>query len=107
MNDSSFVRSARFDKGVLIVAVVLGLLSGVVEGLGHMIFVKLDLLGNAWYPIIWITPFFNGLVVGSMGLALTLGLSLVGNHRRVRTFVVFMLMFASFLPPLALMLYER
>jgi len=87
-------------------AVVLGLVGGLLEGVGHMLLQQLNILSNVWYPIIWIAALFNGLLLGVLGLALSAGLSVLPNRPRLRTVVVFILALAAGLPWLALMLKE-
>jgi arylsulfatase A-like enzyme len=87
-------------------AVVLGIASGLLEGVGHMALQKMNLLENVWYPIIWIAAAFNGVVVGLLGVMVSLVVARFPNYPRLRTLAVFIIVLAAYLPCLALMLKE-
>ena len=84
-------------------AVVLGIGSGLIEGVGHMALQRMNLLENVWYPIIWIAAVFNGIVVTALAAVLSLTLGRNPDRLRLRTAAVFLVIFAAVLPCLALM----
>jgi len=87
-------------------AVVLGIASGLIEGVGHMVLQKMNLLENVWYPIIWIAAVFNGIAVGLLGVLLSLVVARFPGSPRLRAFAIFTVVLAAWLPCLALMLKE-
>src|SRR5262245_13373977 len=86
-------------------AVVLGLVSGLVEGVCHLALQRLNILENVWYEIVWIAAFFNALALVALAAVFV---ALIGraNSGRVRSFAVFSLAIVAVLPCLALMLKE-
>ena len=84
---------------------VLGLVSGLVEGVFHLALQRLNILENVWYEIIWIAAFFNALVLA--GAALVLGaIAARTRSARFQSFAVFSLAIVAVLPCLALGLKE-
>ena len=86
--------------------VVLGLMSGLMEGAGHMALHRLSVLDNSWYPIIWIAAVFNGLLVGTAGLIAAAIVARRPDSQRVRAAAIFSLFLLAIVPVLALMLKE-
>jgi arylsulfatase A-like enzyme/uncharacterized membrane protein (GlpM family) len=85
---------------------VLGLMSGLMEGVGHMALHRLSVLDNSWYPIIWIAAVFNGFLVGTAGLVAGAIVAGRPDSQRLRTAAIFSLFLLSIVPVLALMLKE-
>lgn len=89
-----------------ILGAVLGLSAGLLEGVGHMLLLRLEVLDNSWYPIIWIAAVFNGLLVGAAGVAAAAMLAVRPASSRLRRMAVFSLFTLAVVPVLALMLKE-
>jgi len=86
-------------------AVGLGLVSGLVEGLFHIALQRLNILENVWYEIVWIAAFFNALALATAALVLGAIAARTGSTR-FRSFAVFSLAIVAVLPCLALGLKE-
>jgi arylsulfatase A-like enzyme len=84
----------------------IGLTSGLIEGVGHMVLQRLQILDNSWYPIIWIAAIFNGLLVGGAGVIFAALFALWPAGARARRVAVFSLFLLAFLPVFALMLKQ-
>src|SRR5689334_209968 len=93
--------SGNFGSNLLKMALVLGLVSGVVEGIGHLALQRLNILENVWYEIVWIAAFFNALALVALA-AVFAAIIQRADSRRLRSFAVFSLAIAAVLPCLAL-----
>lgn len=69
---------------VLLMAVWLGLLSGLVEGAGWMIIQRFDRLTNLWTQVVWIAPVVNAITFLVVGLLLVPGLRLLPERWRAQ-----------------------
>jgi len=87
-------------------AISLGAVGGLLEGVGHMVLQKLDILENSWYQIIWIASWFNGLLAGVVGLVVVIGVWLLGRRSWARHLGALLIAFAAVLPVMALLLKE-
>lgn len=96
----------KADRSLPLLGVVLGLNTGLLEGVGHLVLQRLGVLDNSWYPIIWIAAVFNALVVGSAGLIAAAVVSRRPADTRLRTLAVFSLILLAIVPLFALMLKE-
>jgi arylsulfatase A-like enzyme len=112
MNGAPMTSRTRTDpatrpaQGLLALALSLGLLGGLLEGVIHIVIQKAGVLENSWYPIVWIAAVFNGALLGVLGV---LGVGLVSIAPRrpwMGPLVVFGLASAAFLPWLSLLLKE-
>ncbi len=88
------------------VGLVLGLVSGLIEGGLHLLRQRLDILDNSWYSIIWIAAVFNGLLVGAAGVLAGVVVARRPATRRLYVGMAFSLWFLALVPVLALMLEE-
>ncbi|MEO6224082.1 MAG: sulfatase [Vicinamibacterales bacterium] len=93
-------------RSLIALGVVLGLISGLTEGVGHMVLQRLNVLDNSWYPIIWSAAVFYGLALGGVGLLAATVASRHPGSTRLLTTGVFSLFFLSIVPVMALMLKE-
>jgi arylsulfatase A-like enzyme len=84
-------------------ALVLGIVSGFFEGAVHMVLQRY-MLGGVWYQIIWIAAVFNALLLVAMAAALSALLTFRAVRSRGRHALVFLLVFAAWLPCITLML---
>ncbi len=97
--------SVRLSRDLLLVALVLGLTGGLLEGVIHIALQKLGFLENSWYQIIWISAAFNGALLGLLAL-LAAPILAASASRRIEVSVVFSLVAAAVLPWLSLLLKE-
>ena len=103
-NTVSSQRSAAAD--LVTIAVVMGLASGLMQGLVHVGLQQLNFLEHVWYQILWIEPVFNGLLLLVTGLILAAALSRFGTHAGARRFSIFILSLVALLPVIVLALKE-
>ncbi len=97
----------RYSLGdVLAVALTLGLAGGIIEGPGHILIQRLNLLDNVWYAILWIAPVFNGLLVALVGLAAWAVILLFPQRPLARRLAIFVVVLAACLPWVVLLLKE-
>lgn len=94
------------DRRFLSTAIILGITSGLIEGVGHLVLQRLNVLDNSWYEIIWIAALFNGLLLLLAGIALTAAFSVLPDRMRSNTAFVFTMALTALMPCLALMLKE-
>jgi arylsulfatase A-like enzyme len=99
------VSHSSIDRDLLWFGAALGLMSGLVEGPGHMLLQRFDALDNSWYPIIWIASIFNAALLLALAIVAS-GVVRLLPQKRVRNAMLFGLVFAAFLPVFALILKE-
>ena len=93
-------------RKLITMGIVLGLTSGLVEGVVHMGLHRVSVLDNSWYPIIWIAAVFNALIVGAAGVVMAAIVSRRPHSVPLRWTAVFALFLLAIVPVLALMLKE-
>jgi arylsulfatase A-like enzyme len=93
-------------NGLIPMALSLGMLSGLVEGVIHMTLQRLNFLEQVWYQIFWISAGFNAVAVGLVGVLATLILKRRPGHEGLRFAAVFVISLGALLPCTALALKE-
>jgi arylsulfatase A-like enzyme len=93
-------------KDLVPMALGLGMISGLVEGVIHMTLQRLNYLENVWYQIFWISAVFNALALGCLAAILVLVLSFSRKAPWMNSAAVFLIWFGALMPCLALMLKE-
>jgi hypothetical protein len=103
-HDNSHGRADR--SGLPACSAALGLTAGLIEGGGHMMLHRFDMVDNSWYPIIWIAAAFYGLFLGAAGLVATAVLRRWPDRMRLTAVVIFSLFMLAVVPVLALTLKQ-
>jgi arylsulfatase A-like enzyme len=91
---------------LITLALVAGLSGGLLEGAIHLGLQRLDLLDNSWYAIIWISPIINSLVMGLIGVAVSVMLRLLPNRPAIRSAALFVVLLSAVFPLVALAVKE-
>jgi hypothetical protein len=94
------------DVGLMQLALPLGMGFGLAEGITHMVLQRLNVLDNVWYPIIWISAVFNGILLSLLAVGAAVILWIFKGRPRLRRLMVFLLVLAACLPFVALALKE-
>ena len=93
-------------NALLPMALVLGMVSGLVEGVIHMTLQRLNILEQVWYQIFWISAGFNAAALGLVALVLKLVLRKSSRQGWMGFGSVFVISAGALLPCTALALKE-
>ena len=74
---------------VLVIAVWFGLVAGLLEGAGSLVLQRLGRMEGVWLEIIWVSPLFDALLFGILGVVLVLAY-LIYRRLPVVTLAVFL-----------------
>ena len=88
--------ATTIDTALLPMALVLGMSSGLVEGVVHMVLQRLNVLEQVWYQIFWISAFFNAVALGLAALVLRFLLAALPNAGWLRFGSIFVVSGAAF-----------
>lgn len=70
MSGSETRSSGRDPGNIVVLATVVGLIVGLLEGAGWLVIQRFDRLTNLWTQILWIAPVLDGLLFLALGLVL-------------------------------------
>ena len=80
---------------VLVIALWFGLVAGLLEGVGSLFLHSLGRMPGVWLEILWVSPLFDALLFGALGVALAL-LYLIFPRLPVITLAAFLFAFLTF-----------